>query len=37
MCSDEVSKLTPEQELRIGDPEVAPEQDLRIGDPPIKL
>jgi hypothetical protein len=37
MCSDEVSKLTPEQELRIGDPKVTPERDLYIGDPPIKL
>lgn len=38
MCSDEVSKMTPEQELRIGDPEPTPGGgggggELRIGDP----
>ena len=36
MCSDEVSKLTPEQELRIGDPEATPEGPLSIGSP-VKL
>jgi hypothetical protein len=39
-CSNEVSKLTPEQEFHIGDTPVevlTPNQELYIGDPPVKL
>lgn len=40
LCSNEVTKLTPEQEFHIGDTPVevlTPNEELYIGDPPAKL
>ena len=40
LCSNEVTKLTPEQEFHIGDTPVEvlkPNEELYIGDPPAKL